>query len=184
MVLLFCNATTILAETIDHGIDILRTNPDYGSAVTVSCYNMWSLFLPVKAREDCPRRDLEPVARYQKDNVGTRESQGTLLHIRVCGAKPTSGEGLQMVLREADQPIIPEKQGNAYGGKELTGESLEQGHIVHTQRWVKNVNKTVFITYYNDKEIPLKSRMRGNLTSGSVSGLIVGPDEDFRRRWL
>jgi hypothetical protein len=40
MILLFCNAATILAETIDHGIDILRANPDYDSAVTVSCYNM------------------------------------------------------------------------------------------------------------------------------------------------
>jgi hypothetical protein len=95
-----------------------------------------------------------------------------------------SGKGLQMVLWEADQPIIPEKQGNAYGGKELTGESLEQGHIVHTQRWVKNVNKTVFVTYYDDREVPLKSRMRENLKSGSLSGLIVSPDENLRRRWL
>jgi len=48
MVLLFCNAATILAETIDNGIDILRANPDYDSAVTVCCYNMWS---PLRARK-------------------------------------------------------------------------------------------------------------------------------------
>jgi hypothetical protein len=48
----------------------------------------------------------------------------------------------------------------------------------------KNVNRTVFITYYDDKGNPLKSRMRENLKSGSVSGLIVSPDENFRRRWL
>lgn len=48
MVLLFCNAATILAETIDKGIGILRNNPDYDSAVTVSCYNMWS---PLRARK-------------------------------------------------------------------------------------------------------------------------------------
>jgi hypothetical protein len=184
MVLLFCNAATILAETIDHGIDILRAKPDYDPAVIVSCYNMWSPFLPVKAREDCPRRDLEPVGRYQKDNVGTSGVPRYSPVYSGMGAKPMRGKGLQMVLCEADQPIIPEKQGSAYGGKELTGESLEQGHIVHTQRWVKNVNKTVFITYYNDKEIPLKSRMRGNVKCGSVSGLMVSPDEDFRRRWL
>jgi len=47
MVLLFCNAATILAGTIDEGIEVLRRNADYDSAVTVSCYNMWS---PLRAR--------------------------------------------------------------------------------------------------------------------------------------
>ena len=48
MVLLFCNAATILAKTIDEGIEILRTNKLYDSAVSVSCYNMWS---PLRARK-------------------------------------------------------------------------------------------------------------------------------------
>lgn len=48
MVLLFCNAATVLAETIDQGIEVLRANPDYDSAVTVSEYNMWS---PLRARK-------------------------------------------------------------------------------------------------------------------------------------
>ena len=48
MVLLFCNAVTITSETIDEGIEVLRNNPDYDSAVTVSCYNMWS---PLRARK-------------------------------------------------------------------------------------------------------------------------------------
>lgn len=47
MVLLFCNAATILQETINQGIEVLRDNPDFDSAVTVSCYNMWS---PLRAR--------------------------------------------------------------------------------------------------------------------------------------
>jgi len=47
MVLLFCNAATITSETIDQGIEILKKHPDYDSAVTVSCYNMWS---PLRAR--------------------------------------------------------------------------------------------------------------------------------------
>ena len=47
MVLLFCNAATVLAKTIDEGIRVLKDNPDYDSAVTVSCYNMWS---PLRAR--------------------------------------------------------------------------------------------------------------------------------------
>ncbi len=48
IVLLFCNAATILPETIDKGIEALKANPDYDSAVTVSCYNMWS---PLRARK-------------------------------------------------------------------------------------------------------------------------------------
>ena len=47
MVLLFCNAATLLPGTIDEGIRVLRQNPDYDSAVTVSRYNMWS---PLRAR--------------------------------------------------------------------------------------------------------------------------------------
>ena len=48
LVLLFCNAATVLADTIDEGITVLRNNPDYDSSVTVSCYNMWS---PLRARK-------------------------------------------------------------------------------------------------------------------------------------
>jgi len=48
VVLLFCNAPTIDDETIDMGIKILRENPSYDSAVTVSRYNMWS---PLRARK-------------------------------------------------------------------------------------------------------------------------------------
>jgi len=48
LVLLMCNAATIMADTIDQGIEALRANSDYDSAVTVSCYNMWS---PLRARK-------------------------------------------------------------------------------------------------------------------------------------
>jgi len=47
MVLLHCNSPTILSKTIDEGVRVLRENPDYDSAVTVSRYNMWS---PLRAR--------------------------------------------------------------------------------------------------------------------------------------
>jgi hypothetical protein len=48
IVLLFCNAATVLPETIDEGISILRAHKNYDSAVTVSKYNMWS---PLRARK-------------------------------------------------------------------------------------------------------------------------------------
>lgn len=52
MVLLFCNAATVTAATIDNGIEILRAHPEYDSAVTVSRYNMWSPLRARKIRED------------------------------------------------------------------------------------------------------------------------------------
>lgn len=47
MVLLFCNAAAVLPETIEEGVHILKERPELDSAVTVSCYNMWS---PLRAR--------------------------------------------------------------------------------------------------------------------------------------
>jgi molybdopterin-guanine dinucleotide biosynthesis protein A len=47
LVLLMCNAPTITSQLIDEGIGVLRDNPDYDSAVSVSRYNMWS---PLRAR--------------------------------------------------------------------------------------------------------------------------------------
>jgi hypothetical protein len=48
LVLLFANAATITAETIEKGIEVLKAHPEYDSAVTVSSYNMWS---PLRARK-------------------------------------------------------------------------------------------------------------------------------------
>jgi hypothetical protein len=48
MVLLFCNAATVVSRTIDQGVAILRDHADYDAAVTVSRYNMWS---PLRARK-------------------------------------------------------------------------------------------------------------------------------------
>jgi len=48
VVLLFANGATITPGKIDEGIQFLRKNPDYDSAVTVSLYNMFS---PLRARK-------------------------------------------------------------------------------------------------------------------------------------
>ena len=47
MVLLFANAATVTPVLIEEGVDALRKNPEHDSAVSVSCYNMWS---PLRAR--------------------------------------------------------------------------------------------------------------------------------------
>jgi len=122
----------------------------------------------------------ETVARYQRDIMGTREAQSVLL-TGVSPIKPINGKMVQMILWESDQLIVPKKRGNVRGGKGLADEPLGQGHINRTKRRVKDGNKTGLITYpENNREVLLKSRMRENLKSGSVRGLIVASG----RRWL
>ncbi len=62
MVLLFCNAPTILAQTLDSGIEALRNNPDFDSCVTVSKYNMWS---PLRARRIAQDGLLKPFVPFE-----------------------------------------------------------------------------------------------------------------------
>ncbi|NPE27412.1 cytidylyltransferase [Methanococcoides sp. SA1] len=81
MVLLHCNSPTILPETIDEGIRVLRENPDYDSAVTVSKYNMWS---PLRARKEGEDGLLHPFVPFEvfgdpKTLNCDRDSQGDVL---------------------------------------------------------------------------------------------------------
>lgn len=78
LVLLFCNSPTILPETIDEGIEILRKNPSLDSAVTVSRYNMWS---PLRARKVGSDGLLHPFVPFEtfgdpKSLNCDRDSQG------------------------------------------------------------------------------------------------------------
>lgn len=78
IVLLMCNAATILTETIDSGIELLRSNPHYDSAVSVSCYNMWS---PLRARKIDGNGCLQPFVPFEtfgnpKTLSCDRDSQG------------------------------------------------------------------------------------------------------------
>ena len=81
IVLLFCNGATILAKTIDEGIDILRNDLTLDSAVTVSCYNMWS---PLRARKVNSQGLLEPFVPFEAFGDPEvlncdRDSQGDVL---------------------------------------------------------------------------------------------------------
>jgi len=80
VVLLFCNAATITAELIDKGIEVLRKNSTYDSAVTVSKYNMWS---PLRARKIDKDGLLQPVIPFTvfgdaKTLNCDRDSQGDI----------------------------------------------------------------------------------------------------------
>ena len=106
LVLLFCNAATILGQTIDQGIDILRQNPAYDSAVTVSCYNMWS---PLRARKIGTDGLLHPFVPFETfGDPATlncdRDSQGNVLFadMGVSIVRPRCLENI-------DQGLLPQK---------------------------------------------------------------------------
>jgi molybdopterin-guanine dinucleotide biosynthesis protein A len=78
LILLMCNAPTVTSATIAEGIRVLRANPDYDSAVTVSKYNMWS---PLRARKVGNDGLLQPFVPFEtfgdpKTLNCDRDSQG------------------------------------------------------------------------------------------------------------
>ena len=70
IVLLFANTPTVSGQLIDEGIEALRKNSNLDSAVTVSCYNMWS---PLRARQVG-----EDVCLYSFVRFGTFGDQNNL----------------------------------------------------------------------------------------------------------
>ena len=77
-VLLMANAPTVSPAQLREGIAALRAKPDYDSAVTVSCYNMWS---PLRARKIGPDGLLHPFVPFEtfgdpKTLNCDRDSQG------------------------------------------------------------------------------------------------------------
>ena len=77
-VLLMANAVTITSGQISEGIAVLRERPDVDSAVTVSCYNMWS---PLRARRITDEGLLQPFVPFEvfgdpKTLNCDRDSQG------------------------------------------------------------------------------------------------------------
>ena len=86
------------------------------------------------------RGDVSPAgsktaAWYQTETMGTREAQYALLTSdEVCAIKPINGKIPQMAYWESDQLIVPLKQGNACGGKGLTGVRWSSGtHLPHPE---------------------------------------------------
>jgi hypothetical protein len=61
-VLLMANAVTISPAQLTEGISQMRRRPDLDSAVTVSCYNMWS---PLRARKITEDGLLQPFVPFE-----------------------------------------------------------------------------------------------------------------------
>ena len=61
-VLLMANAATVSTAQLAEGIEVLRARPELDSAVTVSCYNMWS---PLRARKITDEGLLQPFVPFE-----------------------------------------------------------------------------------------------------------------------
>jgi hypothetical protein len=77
-VLLMANSPTVSVNQIEDGIIALRDDPELDSAVTVSCYNMWS---PLRARKINEKGYLDPFVPFEvfgdpKTLNCDRDSQG------------------------------------------------------------------------------------------------------------
>jgi len=123
MVLLFANGATVTGETIDEGVRILRKNLEYDSAVTVSCYNMWS---PLRARKIGDDGLLHPFVPFEtfgdpKTLNCDRDSQGDVwfADMGVSIVRPRCLENLRDGLlpqKWMGQKIYPLKQ---WGGLDI-----------------------------------------------------------------
>jgi len=76
------NAATISVKAISEGIALLRDNPIFDSAVTVSRYNMWS---PLRARKLDHKGCLQPFVPFEvfgdPDTLNCdRDSQGDVFY--------------------------------------------------------------------------------------------------------
>jgi len=138
VVLLFCNAATVTSQLIDKGIDVLRAHPEYDSAVSVSCYNMWS---PLRARKIGPDGLLHPFVPFEtfgdpKKLNCDRDSQGDVwfADMGVSVIRPKCLEKMEEGLlpqKWMGRKIYPIKQ---WGGLDVDYE----WQIPQVEYWLKN----------------------------------------------
>jgi hypothetical protein len=136
-VLMFCNAATVLSETIDEGIQVLRQHPEYDSAVTVSRYNMYS---PIRARKIGEDGLLHPFVPFEAigDPVRfncNRDSQGDVwfADVAVSIVRPRCLDNIKEGLlpqRWMGKKIYPLKQ---WGGLDVDYE----WQIPQVEFWLK-----------------------------------------------
>jgi len=148
MVLLFCNAATIIPQAIEEGIAALRKNPEYDSAVTVSCYNMWS---PLRARKIGVDGLLHPFVPFEtfgdpKTLNCDRDSQGDVwfADMSVSIVRPRCLEHLEDGLlpqKWMGQKIFPVKQ---WGGCDVDYE----WQMPTVEYWLKKQGFTETATPY------------------------------------
>jgi len=141
IVLLMCNAATITSKMISEGIKVLRNNPEYDSAITVSMYNMWS---PLRARRIGDDGLLHPFIQFEafgdpKTLNCDRDSQGDVwfADMGVSIVRPGCIENIEKGLlpqKWMGQKIYPLKQ---WGGLDVD----YKWQIPQVEYWLKFHNE-------------------------------------------
>ena len=138
IVLIMCNAPTITSKQITEGINILKNNVDYDSAVTVSKYNMWS---PVRSRKIGEDGLLHPFVSFEDFNDSSgfssdRDSQGDVWFADM---------GVSVIrsrcLDDIENGVLPQKwMGNKiYPIKQELGLDVDyEWQIPQVERWIMN----------------------------------------------
>lgn len=137
VILLMCNAPTITSEIISEGIKVLRENPDYDSAVTVSRYNMWS---PLRARRIGDNGLLKPFVPFEtfgdpKNLNCDRDSQGDAWF-----ADMSASIVRPHCLEDLDKGLLPQKWmgQKIYPLKQSGGLDVDyKWQIPHVEFWLK-----------------------------------------------
>jgi len=93
-----------------------------------------SSFISVKRQGDKTLAGSKTTARYQKDRVGTRETQRVPQKQGVCITKPIDGKARQMTLWESDQSIVARKSLRGDGAKGLAVKAWEDRDTFSTLR--------------------------------------------------
>ena len=104
VVILMCNAVMVLPETIDKGIEILRSKKDLDSAVTVSDYNMFS---PIRARKIGKDGCLHPFVPFDqfKFKIDSNRQKQDSVYFHDCGASIVRPHCIENV----HQGLLPQK---------------------------------------------------------------------------
>ena len=138
IVLIMCNAPTITSQQITYGINILKNNLDYDSAVTVSKYNMWS---PVRSRKIGEDGLLHPFVSFEVFNDSSsfssdRDSQGDVWFADM---------GVSVIrsrcLDDIESGVLPQKwMGNKiYPIKQELGLDVDyEWQIPQVEKWINN----------------------------------------------
>ena len=106
VVLLFANGATLNSDLIDQGIDILRNDKSFDSAVTTSVYNMWSPLRARKLQADGCLHPMVPFETFGDPHTMNcdRDSQGDV-HFADMAVSVVRPECLEKL----DEGLLPQK---------------------------------------------------------------------------
>ncbi len=160
MVLLFCNAPTVLSETLDRGVEVLRQNPDFDSCATTSVYNMWS---PIRARLVGKDGLLQPFIPFEaygdKGKISCdRDSMGD-----VCFADCSGYVVQPRCLEDLNYGVLPQRWmgKKIYPLKGCGGLDIDfEWQLPQAEYWLKVHGFTERVTPYDSvKNISAKSQI-------------------------